>query len=50
VRYAICKKPESRARPARQLLAMRGSLKRFWTRRGGRHQLRTDALRLLHGP
>ncbi len=49
VRYAICKKPESSARPARQLLAMRGSLRRFWTRRGGRHQLRTDALRLLHG-
>jgi len=48
VRYAIYKKPESRTRPARQLGVMRGSLRRFWSKRGGRYQLRKDALRLLH--
>ncbi len=48
VRYAIYKKPDSKTRPARQLLAMRGSLKRFWISRGRRHQLRKDALSLLH--
>jgi hypothetical protein len=48
VRYAIYKKADSRARAARQLLAMRGTLKRFWSKRGGRYQLRKDALRLLH--
>jgi hypothetical protein len=48
IRYAIYKKPNSRARPAQQLRMMRGALKRFWTKRGGRYEPRKDTLRLLH--
>jgi hypothetical protein len=48
VRYAIFKKPDSLNRPARQREAMRGSLKRFWMKKGKRRVPRPNTLRLLH--
>ena len=48
VRYAIYKRADSANRRARQLASMRGSLRRFWIKRGKKYELRRDALRLLH--
>jgi hypothetical protein len=48
VRYVIYKRADSANRKARQLASMRGSLRRFWIKRGKKYELRRDALRLLH--
>ncbi|MEO6224058.1 MAG: peptidase M4 [Vicinamibacterales bacterium] len=49
VRYAIYKRFDSQARQARQYAAMRGPLKRFWTKSRRRFSLSGDVLRHLHG-
>ena len=49
VRYAIYKRFGSEARQARQHAAMRGPLKRFWSKSGRRFSLSGDVLRNLHG-
>ncbi|HUR21010.1 MAG TPA: hypothetical protein VMZ90_09405, partial [Vicinamibacterales bacterium] len=49
VRYAIYKRFGSEARQARQHAAMRGPLKRFWTKSRRRYSLSGDVLRHLHG-
>jgi hypothetical protein len=48
VRYAISKKFDGRTRRDRQLTAMRGPLKGFWTKEGRRWRLRPDMLKRLH--
>jgi hypothetical protein len=49
VRYAIYKKFDSESRRERQLVAMRGPLKPFWSLEKGRWRVRPDMLRRLHG-
>jgi hypothetical protein len=48
VRYAIAKRADTADRVARQHLAMKGPLKRFWKKSGRRYVLQPDALRRLH--
>lgn len=49
VRYAIYKRFGSENRQARQQAAILGPLRRYWSRQGGRWQLREGMLRTLHG-
>ncbi len=48
VRYIIYKRLTSEARRARQHAAMRGPLKSFWKKSGGRYALEPDVLRRVH--
>jgi hypothetical protein len=48
VRYAVYKRSDSAKRQARQHTAMRGPLRKFWARRGGRLLLQPDVLRRVH--
>jgi hypothetical protein len=50
IRYAIYKRLGSADRLERQIAAMRGPLKKFWTKRGKRHVPRPGLLRALHAP
>jgi len=48
VRFIVSKRADSHDRATRQHAAMKGPLRRFWTRRGRKYLLRPDALRRLH--
>ena len=48
VRFIVSKRADSHDRATRQHAAIKGPLRRFWTRRGRKYLLRPDALRRLH--
>jgi hypothetical protein len=48
VRYIISKRSDSRNRVARQHMAMKGPLQRYWRKRGKKYTLEPDVLRRLH--
>lgn len=48
VRFIVSKRADSHDRATRQHTAIKGPLRRFWTRRGRKYLLRPDALRRLH--
>ena len=48
VRYAIYKNLLSEERQARQHAAMRGPLRRYWQKTGGKYQPRKGVLRMVH--
>ncbi len=48
IRFIVSKRADSHNRAVRQHAAIKGPLRRFWTRRGRKYLLRPDALRRLH--
>ncbi|MGB4782310.1 MAG: hypothetical protein WBH61_09830, partial [Candidatus Methylomirabilis sp.] len=48
IRLIVSKRADSHDRATRQHAAIKGPLRRFWTRRGRKYLLRPDALRRLH--